>query len=87
MQVLASTQATQSAIQAVELMFSAAGSASVCTTASQLERCLRDARTAGQHIVVAPANYEMIGQAMLGFDMRMTPLLIMDDRNAGWVER
>jgi indole-3-acetate monooxygenase len=83
MQVVASTQATQSAIQTVELMFSAAGSAAVYTTTSQLERCLRDARTAGQHIAVVPANYEMIGQAILGFDMRMTPLLIMDDRNAG----
>jgi indole-3-acetate monooxygenase len=82
MQVLASTQATQSAIQTVKLMFSAAGSTSVYTTTSQLERCLRDARTAGQHIAVARANYEMIGQAMLGFDMRMTPLLMMDDRNA-----
>jgi indole-3-acetate monooxygenase len=38
-------------------------------------------RTAAQHIVVVPSNYEMVGQALLGLDVRATPLLAMDDRS------
>jgi indole-3-acetate monooxygenase len=76
---LAATQATTSATQAVDLMFSACGSASVYANAG-IERCLRDIRTAAQHIVVVPSNYEMAGQALLGLDMRKTPLLALDDR-------
>ncbi len=79
---LAATQATVAATQAVELMFSAGGSSSVYTS-SPLERCLRDIRTAGQHMVVVPSNYEMVGQALLGFDMSQTPLLRVDDRGEG----
>jgi alkylation response protein AidB-like acyl-CoA dehydrogenase len=78
---LAATQATTAAQQAVDLMFSAGGSASVYTS-SPLERCVRDIRTAGQHVSVVPSNYEMVGQALLGFDMRTT-LLAIDDRSAG----
>jgi hypothetical protein len=44
---------------------------------------LRDIRTAGQHVVVVPSNYEMVGQALLDFDMRSTLLLAMDDRGTG----
>jgi alkylation response protein AidB-like acyl-CoA dehydrogenase len=76
---LAATQATSAATQAVDLMFSAGGSASVYANVG-LERCVRDIRTAAQHLVVVPSNYEMIGQALLGLDMRATPLLAMDDR-------
>jgi len=78
---LASTQAARAAAQAVDLMFTAGGSASVYAN-SRLERCLRDVRTAGQHICVAPGNYEMVGQAFLGFDTGGTPLAL-DDRGAG----
>jgi len=77
---LAATQATTAATQAVDLMFSAGGTASIYANAG-LERCLRDIRTAGQHITLVPSNYEMAGQALLGFDMRTTPLLAMDDRS------
>jgi alkylation response protein AidB-like acyl-CoA dehydrogenase len=76
---LAGTQAANSATQAVDLMFSAGSSASVYESAG-LGRCLRDIRTAGQHIAVIPFNYGMAGQAFLGFEMGTTPLMMMDDR-------
>jgi indole-3-acetate monooxygenase len=77
---LAATQASQAATQAVDLMYTAGGSASIYANTG-LERCLRDIRTASHHIAVAPGNYEMVGQALLGFDMSTTPLLRMDDRS------
>jgi alkylation response protein AidB-like acyl-CoA dehydrogenase len=77
---LAATQATAAATQAVDLMFSAGGSSAVYAGVG-LERCLRDIRTAAQHIVVVPSNYEMVGQALLGLDVRATPLLAMDNRS------
>jgi indole-3-acetate monooxygenase len=77
---LASSHAVATAKQATELMFSAGGSASPYTSGG-LERCVRDIHAAGQHITVAPANYQMAGQAFLDLDMRTTPLLFMDDRN------
>jgi indole-3-acetate monooxygenase len=76
---LAGTQAANSAAQAVDLMFSAGSSASVYESAG-LGRCLRDIRTAGQHIAVIPFNYGMAGQAFLRFEMGMTPLMLWDDR-------
>jgi alkylation response protein AidB-like acyl-CoA dehydrogenase len=78
---LAATQATTAATQAVDLMFSAGGSASVYAN-SGLERCVRDIRAAGQHVTVAPGNYETAGQAFLGFDMSAT-LFAIDDRSEG----
>ena len=78
---LAATQATSAATQAVDLMFTAGGSSSVYAGVG-LERCLRDIRTAAQHIVVVPSNYEMVGQALLGLDVRATPMLAMDDRSS-----
>ena len=79
---LASTHAANTAKEATELMFSAGGSASPYTS-SGLERCVRDIHAAAQHITVAPPNYQMAGQALLGLDMRTTPLLFMDDREGG----
>jgi indole-3-acetate monooxygenase len=78
---LASTHAANSAKQATELMFSAGGSASPYVSTG-LERCVRDIHTACQHVTVAPANYEMAGQALVGADMRTNPLLFIDDRSA-----
>jgi alkylation response protein AidB-like acyl-CoA dehydrogenase len=79
---LAASHAATAAKQATELMFSAGGSASPYTSGG-LERCVRDIHAAGQHITVAPANYQMAGQAFLDLDMRATPLLFMDDRGPG----
>jgi indole-3-acetate monooxygenase len=77
---LASTHAATSAKEATELAFSAGGSASAYV-GSGLERCVRDIHAATQHITLATANYQMVGQALLGSDMRSTPLLFTDDRS------
>jgi indole-3-acetate monooxygenase len=77
---LASTHAATAAKQAAELMFSAGGSASPYASAG-VERCVRDIHAAGQHIVLAPPNYQMAGQAFLDLDMRTSLLLFMDDRS------
>ena len=76
---LASTHTAAAAKQAAELMFSAGGSASPYASAG-VERCMRDIHAAGQHIVLAPPNYQMAGQAFLDLDMRRSQLLFMDDR-------
>jgi indole-3-acetate monooxygenase len=77
---LASTHAVASAKQATELMFSAGGSTSAYTS-SGLERCVRDIHAAGQHLTLSSTNYEMVGQALLGVDMRNTLLMVRDDRD------
>ncbi|MBV8088717.1 MAG: hypothetical protein JO139_03950 [Alphaproteobacteria bacterium] len=61
-------------------MFSAGGSASPYTSAG-VERCVRDIHAAGQHVTLAPPNYQMTGQALLDLDMRTSLLLFMDDRS------
>ena len=68
---LAATQAVTQSLQAVDLMFRAGGATSIYVT-SPLERCLRDIRTAAQHHVVTPANYEVLGQLSLGLDVSGT---------------
>jgi alkylation response protein AidB-like acyl-CoA dehydrogenase len=78
---LAATQATSLATQAVDLMFSAGGATSVYASAS-LERCLRDIRTAAQHITVIPNNYGVVGQVLSGLDVSASQLSI-DDRGDG----
>jgi indole-3-acetate monooxygenase len=78
---LASTHAASTAKEATELMFSSGGSAAPYTSCG-LERCVRDIHASAQHITVAPANYQMAGQAFLGLDMRATMLLFTDDRSA-----
>jgi hypothetical protein len=78
---LASTQAATQAIQAVELLFTAAGASAVYTNTG-LERCWRDVRTAAQHLAVAPTNFEIAGQLSLGLDIRQS-LWSIDDRGDG----
>src|ERR1700689_4614185 len=78
----AATHAANTAKEAAELMFSAGGWASPYT-GSGLERCVRDIHVAAQHIILTAANYQMVGQAFLGADMRATPLLSLDDRSGG----
>jgi len=69
---LAATQATTQALQAVDLVYRAAGASSVYSS-TPLERCLRDIRTASQHLCVVPTNYEVAGQLFLGTGMSATP--------------
>lgn len=76
---LAATQAAGQASQAVDLMFRAGGASSIYAT-SPLERCLRDIRTAAQHITVMPTNYELAGQLFLGAPMESTAWAF-DSRN------
>ena len=77
---LASTHTATAAKQVAELMFSAGGSASPYASAG-VERCVRDIYAAGQHVTLAPPNYQMAGQAFLDLDMRTSLLLFMDDRS------
>jgi alkylation response protein AidB-like acyl-CoA dehydrogenase len=78
---LAGTQAATQAVQAVELLFTAAGASAVYASTG-LERCLRDVRTAAQHLAVAPTNFELAGQLALGLDVHQSVWAI-DDRGDG----
>jgi indole-3-acetate monooxygenase len=63
---LAACHAVQSGIQAVDLMYQAAGGAALFQ-GSRLERCFRDIHTAGQHIAVSmQANVEPVGRVLFG---------------------
>ena len=66
---LASTHAAQSAAEAVDLMFNAAGTTAIYVS-SRLERCFRDVHVATQHVLVAPSNIEMVGQYVLGLGLQ-----------------
>jgi hypothetical protein len=62
-------------------MFRAGGASSIYAT-SPLERCLRDIRTAAQHITVMPTNYEIAGQLFLGAPMENTSWAFDSRRDA-----
>jgi alkylation response protein AidB-like acyl-CoA dehydrogenase len=64
---LAIVQAMTNAVEAVDLMYSAAGATAIYT-ASRLDRCLRDAHTAAAHVWVAPDTYELAGRLLLGLE-------------------
>jgi indole-3-acetate monooxygenase len=66
---LASAHAAQSAAEAVDLMFNAAGTTAIYAS-SRLERCFRDVHVATQHVGVAPSNIEMVGQYLLGLGLQ-----------------
>ena len=68
---LSATQAATQALQTVDVVYRAGGASSVYIS-TPLERCLRDIRTAAQHLQVMPANYEVAGQFFLGADMSAT---------------
>ena len=62
---LANVYTAESAVQAVELMYKAAGGSAVYSS-SALDRCMRDVHVAAQHIGVSAQHYQSIGQALLG---------------------
>jgi alkylation response protein AidB-like acyl-CoA dehydrogenase len=65
---LAGAHAAQTAVEAVDLMFGAAGTTGIYAN-NRLDRCFRDIHVASQHINVAPSNIEMVGQHLLGLGM------------------
>jgi indole-3-acetate monooxygenase len=68
---LAACQATQFAIQSVDIVYALAGG-SALYEGNRLERCFRDVHAAGQHFAVAPmANLEPIGRVLFGLDPGM----------------
>ena len=80
---LAATHAGQTALEAIELLYGAAGADAVYAT-SALDRCLRDARTAVQHICTQEVNYEVAGRLTSGrVDGTMASHWIMDYRGEG----
>lgn len=64
---LATTHATRSAAEAVDLMYHLAGGTSVYRR-SPLQRIFRDVHVATQHMMVAPATYELTGRLFLGLE-------------------
>jgi len=62
---LAATNATIAAAKAVDLMYNAGGGTSVYAT-SPLQRCFRDVHVVTQHLMVAPATYELTGRLLFG---------------------
>jgi indole-3-acetate monooxygenase len=53
--------------KAVDTAFTLGGGTSIYDK-HVLQRCLRDAHAATQHVMLAPANYEVYGRIMLGLD-------------------
>jgi len=59
------THAVSSAVEAVELMYSVAGTSGIYTT-SPLERYFRDVQVLKHHAFGAETRYETVGQVYLG---------------------
>jgi alkylation response protein AidB-like acyl-CoA dehydrogenase len=81
--LLAATHTAQTALEAIELLYSAAGADAVYAT-SALDRCLRDARTAVQHLCTQEVNYEIAGRFASGrVDATMASHWVIDYRGEG----
>jgi hypothetical protein len=62
-------------LEAVTAAYAAAGTTGIHTS-SPLDRCLRDATTAVQHICTQQSNYELAGRLRLGRLEVPNPLLL-----------
>jgi alkylation response protein AidB-like acyl-CoA dehydrogenase len=56
------------AVRVVEIAYRAAGGTAIYESHA-LQRCLRDANTATQHVQLAAGNYEPAGRALFGLDV------------------
>lgn len=65
---LAAATAVRNAVQAVDIVFAAAGSASVYES-SRLERCFRDVHMVPQHAVVGQNVFANVGRSLLGLGL------------------
>ncbi|MFN8020391.1 MAG: acyl-CoA dehydrogenase family protein [Acidimicrobiales bacterium] len=65
---LACVHAAMSAAQATDIVYTLAGGTSVFES-SPLQRCLRDAHVATQHLMVSPRLYETLGRMFFGIDI------------------
>jgi alkylation response protein AidB-like acyl-CoA dehydrogenase len=64
---LATTFAGEASVQAIERVYNAAGGSAILES-GRLDRCLRDARVAVQHIGLTTGNYELAGKVLLGLE-------------------
>jgi alkylation response protein AidB-like acyl-CoA dehydrogenase len=67
---LAAAHSAACAVEAVDMMFDAAGGSSVYA-ASRLERCFRDAHMVTHHVGVGARNIELAGQYLLGGPLQL----------------
>jgi alkylation response protein AidB-like acyl-CoA dehydrogenase len=70
---LASTNATVAAAEAATAAYTIGGGTSIYSD-HPLQRQFRDAHTATQHMIVAPATYELTGRALLGLEVHSAEL-------------
>ncbi len=68
---LACVNAAESGVKAVDLVYTLGGGTSVYET-SPLQRCMRDAHVATQHLMVAPRMYEPLGKFLFGHELDTT---------------
>ena len=76
---IARVNAMTAGVQAVDLIYSAAGSASVYSN-GLIDRCFRDVHVAAQHVALHPSNYEVCGAVMLGLPSARPPLAPLETR-------
>ena len=69
-------------MQAIEHLYTIAGATAVFA-ASEFDRCLRDARTAVQHVMTQFVNYEIAGKQFVGLDIRDSTWAFDDRGDAG----
>jgi alkylation response protein AidB-like acyl-CoA dehydrogenase len=70
---LAATHATRTAAHVVDRMYDLGGGSSIYST-SRLQRTFRDVHAATQHMVVAPATFELAGRVLLGVETDVSQL-------------
>ncbi|HYZ93832.1 MAG TPA: acyl-CoA dehydrogenase family protein [Actinomycetota bacterium] len=70
---LAATHATRTAARVVDRMYELGGGSSIYSS-NRLQRAFRDVHAATQHMVTAPATYELAGRILLGVETDVSQL-------------